>query len=156
MHKVLDAREKWAASVRWLDAHTDQSARREEMNKCRSHLDTLGWNVPMMNLGGYGTTVAFASILADSMVEGYLLDVMVLDLAQRIEADQQLSGGFGVASLTFLDMLGKAYKEWDRPGFQYPVYLERLEQKLKGRKKIFLFPGHLPDKKHYIGLRVDF
>lgn len=90
------------------------------------------------------------------MVKGcVVLDMMVMDLARRIKANPELSKKFEVMSLTFLDMVRKAFKVRDYPAAEYLKYLEELEQRLK-TKKVLLFLGHLPIHEHYIGWTVNF
>ena len=80
--------EIWKQSGKWLAANVDNLARVTAINECWMVLDSLPWNEPLKIPGRGGATASLASLLADKMLTGDLVDMMVEHLALRLRSNR--------------------------------------------------------------------
>lgn len=156
MHSVLEARKQWAKCAGWLEKHSEQDAPLE-LDESHRYLKELGWKSGTLvpGAGTYTTTLDFVRLLSDRMLTDTLVDMMVEHLAGWIRTDERLSDKFEVVTLSFMLYINKAKSAEDYKKAS-PNYLRTLEQKLAGKKKVLLFPVHLPERVHFDSFEIDF
>ena len=111
MHKANDAHASSTHALQWLDQHCNNSTNKPVTQDCRELLLTLGWNESLHYWGASGETPLLADLLADKMIKGEVLDMMVEWVAERIRGDEDASKRFKIVTLNFLDTLTKAWKD---------------------------------------------
>ena len=157
MHDICEEQEIWRQSVKWLEANVDNSAKKTAINECWMVLGSLPWNVNLKIPGGGGITARMARLLADKMLTGDLVDMMVKHLALRLKGDCVASATYEIETLGYMDRIisqweGRNLKEGVKPS---PT-LTRLENKMKATPKTLLFPVNLPAQKHYVAFAINF
>ena len=157
MHAVCKEQEIWKQSGKWLAANMDNSARMTVINECWMVLEDLPWNEPLKIPGGGGATASLASLLADKMLTGDLVDMMVEHLALRLRSDRAASEIYEIETLGLMDRIKS---QWEGRNLKQAIKpspnLTRLETRMKMTPKTLLFPVHLPDGKHYVGMAINF
>jgi hypothetical protein len=154
MNGILDAQKMWQTADKWLMNHTDNSARRTVIDKCRQYLANIGWNTRL----GRTRLTDLAPILGDTMTTGAVVDLLVESLSLEISQNNTATE-FGIVGLTFMDMVAKG---WKTRGKDLELVLNRgilmmVEDWIKtGKRRILLFPVHLQAEQHYVGFKIDF
>ena len=99
MHEICEEQEIWRQSGKWLDVNADNSAKMTAINECWMVLGSLPWDEHLKIPGGKGTTANLAGLLADKMLKGDLVDMMVEHLALRLRGDHAASETYEIETL---------------------------------------------------------
>ena len=157
MHVIREEQEIWKKSREWLDENMDKTGETTTINECWMLLGSLPWNKAVKIPGGGGATVNLASLLADKMLTGDLVDMMLNHLALRLGRDHAASETYEIETLSFMDQINSQWKGRNlKQGIKPSPNLARLEAKMQKSPKTLLFPVHLPDGKHYVGFAINF
>ena len=156
MHVICEEQEIWKQSEKWLAANMDNSAKTNMINECQMVLGSLPWNEPLKIPGGGGATASLAGLLADKMLTGDVVDMMVEHLALRLRSDHAASETYVIETLSLMDRIKSQWEGRNKQGVKPSLILARLEAKMKKSPKTLLFPVHLPEGKHYVGLAINF
>ena len=155
LHEAADAQKLWKGVDRWLQTHTDNSARRAAIKECQGYLKTVGWNSRLNIPAGRADVSDLAPMLADAMIGGDIVDLMTESLSLKVKANKE-SREYEVVALKFMDEVGKLWKERNKAPVSSKILME-LESSLKTSKRTnLLFPVHLPNEKHYVGFKINF
>ncbi|KAF8150851.1 hypothetical protein B0H34DRAFT_824718 [Crassisporium funariophilum] len=157
MTKVHNEQATWKKVDLWLDKHTDNSAQRGGIEECRSHLKTIGWHSTLDTAAGKVKVLTLAPMLADSMISGMVLDLMIASLSLKLESNKTSCQDHYLVPLIFMDMLTKAWKDRNTSLSCQNKVLSNIESQIKiSRRRSLLFPAHLKNKQHFIGFKIDF
>jgi hypothetical protein len=157
MHHALAAQLAWEKSFRWLEKYKTGSNSEGELNRTQRHVSSLGRRAPLLAPGASTgtTTLDLTRFLSDRMLTTTLVDLIVEDIAGWVRCNEALSEKFEIMTLVFMHEIEKA-KDEDYYKAISPTFLHRLEQRLRGSKKILLFPVHVPLRVHFIAFEIDF
>jgi hypothetical protein len=157
MHEVLEAQDIWKRSMMWLASQPTGTGAQEVLDEARAHLGSLGWCTGTLARGGGSqtTTLDFARLLSNRMLNTSLVDIMVECIAAWVKADEALSEKFELVTLVFMNDINKATNERSYQE-RSPGYLHKLEERLRGSKKILLFPVHLRERVHFLGFEINY
>ncbi|TFK34086.1 hypothetical protein BDQ12DRAFT_727135 [Crucibulum laeve] len=157
MHDILDAQKSWKNAVAWLKQCTSNSAQQKHFRECHGLLATLGWN-EVSYIPGSGTRTSFllSGLLADKMVKGELLDMMVSYVSEVVERDEDIAEAYKVVKLQFMDTITK---QWQNRNSDKPVqslFLDGIKADTAKHPRSLLVPVHLPLMKHYVSFEINF
>ena len=160
MHVIREEQAIWKKSGKWLAANANNSATMTAINECWILLGSLPWNMNLKIPGGGGITARLASLLADKMLMGDLVDMMVKHLTLRLKGDCAASETYEIETLGYMDRIisqweGRNLKEGVKPSPTL-TRLSRLENRMKATPKTLLFPVNLPAQEHYVVFAIYF
>lgn len=153
MHDVIDAQNLWKKSDYWISARMDQTAKRPELDECRAYFHTLGWDSVVRLRNSGATTVLFAALLAERMINSAVLDLMLMDISYRLRLDPHMSARFEIATMSFMDEVHRIY---DAKSTKTRQHLWELEEMLKTTQKGLLVPVYIQEHSHFLAILVDF
>jgi hypothetical protein len=102
-------------------------------------------------------TASLAPLLADKMLVGDLVDMMVEHLALRLKGDSEALETYEFVTLSHMDLVklqweGRNQKNSAKPSSS----LTHLEARMRKSPRTLLFPLHLLEGKHYTGFAINF
>ena len=143
MHVICEEQEMWKQSGKWLTANVDNSAKMTVINECWMVLEGLPWNEPLKIPGGGGVTASLGGLLADKMLMGDLVDMMVEHLALQLRSDCAASETYEIETLGHMDHIKSQWESRNlKPGGNLSPTLTHIEARMKKSPKILLFPIH--------------
>jgi hypothetical protein len=123
------------------------------MDECLPQLRTLGWNSACLAPGCGMMTLKFASLLAEAMISGDILDLMIKDFTYRVQHDQAAAQHYEIVGLSFMDEINRLYKT--SSAIMRP-FAQQVQERLKTAPKALLLPVHDEKHLHYVAIMMDF
>lgn len=155
-HEVAEAQTQWLSAKAWLACRVNGSSTGVLVSRCNELLNTLPWQSRLKGVNG--TTLDLASMLSNEMTEGRVVDMMMDEVGNRIREQENLTHLYEALTLDFMDYVNRA---WTRQGLESNTmprlapFLQNHLRRWRTEPKILVFPAHLTDKWHYVGVTVD-
>ncbi|KII84575.1 hypothetical protein PLICRDRAFT_167537 [Plicaturopsis crispa FD-325 SS-3] len=150
----IRARSKWAKSDKWLNTESSSPDVKAALEQARSCFRFVPWQAEIGSLRGVYTT-SLTSILSNSWLSDDHIDMMMADLARRVDADPKLRATVMIAQTDFCRAVESAGTKRQYTKKQTPT-LCRYEADIKKRKIRHLYFPVFVGGNHWIAGCIDF